>query len=296
MTANTQSGKLLAWIMLVSIALIWGTSFILIKKSLLVFTAGELGALRITMAFLALLPVAIRNIPKLPKGKLPLLFLLGMNGSFIPAFLFAIAQTKINSSIAGAINAITPIFDILIGFLLFRDKVKWMNVVGILFGFFGTVILLLGASHFNLSGINYYALFVVLATLLYGTNINLIKQYTPDMRAIDITAISLFLTSPFCFLYLFGFTDFVGKISIESEFLIGFSYVAVLGVVGTAGALILFNRLIQISSPVFASSVTYLIPLVAIAWGLLDGEQLNFYQYIGMGVVLGGVWLANKKN
>lgn len=290
----TGSGKSLAWLFLISVALIWGTSFILIKKSLIVFSPGELGALRITMAFLSLAPVAIRNLPKLSKSKLPVLFILGINGSFIPAFLFAIAQTKLDSSITGVINAITPIFVVIIGLMFFQQKVKLINTIGIIIGFLGTIVLLLGASRFNLSGINYYAFYVVLATVMYGTNVNLIKRYTPDIRALDITAISLFLTSPFCLIYLFGYTGFVLKIN-ETGFWEAFSYVTILGVVGTAGALILFNRLIQISSPLFASSVTYLIPLVAIIWGVMDGEKINVYQFMGMGIVLGGVWLANRK-
>jgi len=288
------SGKSLTWLFLISVALIWGTSFILIKKSLIVFSPGELGALRITMAFLSLAPVAIRNLPKLSKSKLPVLFILGMNGSFIPAFLFAFAQTKLDSSITGVINTITPIFVVIIGLLFFQQKAKLINAIGIVIGFVGTTVLLLGASGFSLSGINYYAFYVVLATVMYGANINLIKRYTPDIRALDITAISLFLTSPFCLIYLFGYTDLMLKMN-EPGFWEAFSYVSLLGIVGTAGALILFNRLIQISSPLFASSVTYLIPLVAIIWGVMDGEKINAYQFMGMGIVLGGVWLANRK-
>lgn len=294
MSVKTGGGKPIAWLMLVSIALIWGTSFILIKKSLIVFSPGELGALRISMAFLSLAPVAIRNLPKLPKTKLPILFILGMNGSFIPAFLFAIAQTQLDSSITGVINAVTPIFVVIIGLLFFQQKAKLINTIGIVIGFLGTTVLLLSASGFSLSGMNYYAFYVVLATVMYGTNVNLIKRYTPDIKALDITSISLFLTSPFCLVYLFGYTDFILKMN-EAGFWEAFTYVSILGVIGTAGALILFNRLIQISSPLFASSVTYLIPVVAIIWGVMDGEKINIYQFMGMGIVLGGVWLANRK-
>jgi drug/metabolite transporter (DMT)-like permease len=144
-----------------------------------------------------------------------------------------------------------------------------------------------------LSRVNYYAFYVVLATVMYGTNINLIKRYMPNISALNITAISLFLTSPFCLVYLFGYSDFTNKMNAPG-FWEAFSYVSILGIVGTAGALVLFNRLIQISSPLFASSVTYLIPLVAIVWGVMDGEQINTYQFMGMGIVLGGVWLANR--
>ena len=163
-------------------------------------------------------------------------------------------------------------------------------------GFFGTIILLLGASGFNISGFNFYALLVVVATMMYGTNVNLIKQYTPNLRALHITAISLFLTSPFCLIYLIGFTDFISKADLSVEFMRAFTYVSLLGVLGTAVALILFNKLIQISNTIFASSVTYLIPIVAIIWGLIDGETINIYQFIGMAIILGGVWLANRKS
>ena len=293
MNDGSSGSKPIAWIMLISIALIWGTSFILIKKSLFVFSPGELGALRITMAFLSLAPVAISNLPKLPKAKLPVLFILGMNGSFFPAFLFAIAQTKLDSSITGVINAITPIFVVIIGLIFFQQKAKFINTVGIIIGFAGTTVLLLGASGFDLSRVNYYAFYVVLATVMYGTNINLIKRYMPNISALNITAISMYLTSPFCLVYLFGYSDFTNKMNAPG-FWEAFSYVSILGIVGTAGALVLFNRLIQISSPLFASSVTYLIPLVAIVWGVMDGEQINTYQFMGMGIVLGGVWLANR--
>ncbi|MFY0651532.1 MAG: DMT family transporter [Cyclobacteriaceae bacterium] len=295
MTVRNSSANTLAWILLISISAIWGSSFILIKRGLLIFSAGELGALRISMAFLTLAPVAIKKIPRISTSKLPVLFVLGMNGSFIPAFLFAIAQTSLDSAITGVINALTPIFVILIGFIFFHIKVKSINILGIFIGFSGIVLLLLGASGFDISGVNYYAFFIVMATIMYGINVNLIKQYTPDIKALDITAISLFLTSPFCLFYLFGFTEIVAKASWESQFVWAFTYVTILGVIGTAGALVLFNRLVQISSPLFASSVTYLIPLVAIMWGIMDGEIINFYQYVGMGIALVGVWLANKK-
>jgi drug/metabolite transporter (DMT)-like permease len=292
---HAPKASFLPWLLLIAIGLIWGTSFILIKKGLQVFSPGELGALRITMAFLALSPVALVNLRKLPRQKIPLLFLLGMVGSFVPAFLFAIAQTRLDSAITGVINAITPIFVALIGLVFFQQKIKTTNAAGIAMGFIGTVVLLLGGAGFDISGVNYYALFVVAATLMYGTNVNLIKQYTPNIKALHITAVSLFLTSPFCLFYLFGMTGFLDKVSTDWVFWRAFLFVSILGVVGTAGALILFNKLIQISSTVFASSVTYLIPLVAIVWGVVDGESINVYQYLGMAVVLCGVWLANKK-
>ena len=284
-----------SWLILITIALIWGSSFILIKKGLLVFSPRELGALRITMAFLSLLPIALKHIRDIDRSKLPVLFVLGFAGSLLPSFLFAIAETQLDSSLTGVINALTPIFVILISLLFFNQKIKFLNAIGIAVGFLGTVFMLLGGSGFDLSNFNYYALYVVAATIFYGVNVNLIKEYLPDLKAIQITAISLFLSSPFCLAYLFLFTGFVDKIGVVDGFWLAFFYVSLLGVFGTAIALVLFNKLIQISNMIFASSVTYLIPIVAIGWGLIDNEVLNIFQYIGISIVLGGVYLANKK-
>ena len=293
---NKPSQRVIAWLALVLLALIWGSSFILIKKSLVVFSPGELGSLRITMAFLALLPVAVKNIFKIDRSKIPVLFVIGFAGSFLPSFLFAIAETQLNSSITGAINAITPIFVILIGMFFFKHKIKTPNAIGIGIGFFGTTFMLLGATNFDLSTFNYYALYVVAATVMYGINVNLIKEYLPDLKALQITAISLFLSSPFCLGYLFFFTDFTAKIGVVDGFWNAFLLVSLLGIVGTAVALVLFNKIIQISSPLFASSVTYLIPIVAIFWGLIDNEILTLYHYIGIAIILVGVYIANKKS
>jgi drug/metabolite transporter (DMT)-like permease len=277
-------------------ALIWGSSFILIKRGLLVFSPGELGALRITMAFLSLMPVALKHLRTIDRSKLPVLFVLGFAGSLLPSFLFAIAETQLDSSLTGVLNALTPIFVILISLIFFHQKIKFLNALGILVGFSGTIFMLLGGSGFDLSNFNYYAFYVVAATVFYGINVNLIKEYLPDLKALQITAVSLFLTSPFCVGYLFFFTDFIDKIGVADGFWLAFFYVSLLGVFGTAIALVLFNKLIQISTMIFASSVTYLIPIVAIGWGLVDNEVLNVYQYIGISIVLGGVYLANKKN
>ncbi len=288
------STRTIAWLMLIALALIWGSSFILIKKALVVFSPGALGALRITMAFLALLPMAIKHIAKIERRKLPILFVLGFAGSLIPSFLFAIAETQLKSSLTGVINALTPVFVILIGIIFFHDRIITRKAIGIFIGFSGTIFMLLGASNFDLSEINYYALYVVAATVMYGINVNLIKHYLPNINALHITAVSLFLCSPFCVGYLF-FTDIDVTYASADNFWSAFAYVSLLGIFGTAIALIIFNKLVQIANPLFASSVTYLIPIVAIGWGLMDGETLNLYQYLGVGIILGGVYIANKK-
>jgi len=286
---------LVSWLLLILLALIWGSSFILIKKSLLTFSAGEVGTLRMFIAFLGLSPFAIPILRKIERKKLPILFLVGFVGSLLPAMLFAIAQTQLESGITGVINAMTPVFVLLIGLIFFHHRIKPKNAMGIVIGFIGCFFIMLGGAYFDLSGINLYALFVIAATVMYGVSVNLIKHYLADIRALHITAISFALVSPISLGYLLIATDFLDKIGTNPQFLSGLAYVSILALIGTAMALVIFNRLVKTASPIFASSVTYVIPIVAIGWGLFDGEVLNIYQIVGIGIVLVGVYLANKK-
>jgi len=293
MSKNPNSS--LAWILLFLISTIWGSSFILIKKGLLVFSAFEVGSLRIFVASLALMPIGFRAISKIPRNKLIYVFIVGFIGSFIPAVLFAIAQTRLESSITGVFNSFVPIFVLIIGTLFFGLKIKTPNVIGILIGFFGCIMIILGGASFSLDGINYYALFILAATIMYATNVHIIKNKVSNIKPLDLTAVSFLLIAPIAStLLLFG-TDFLSKVEVKEGFLMGLGYISILAILGTALAMYLFNNLVKVSSPVFASSCTYFIPLIALFWGILDGEQLNIYQYAGIGIVLSGVYLANKK-
>lgn len=285
----------LAWILLFLISTIWGSSFILIKKGLIIFSAFEVGTLRIFLASLVLMPMGIRAISSIPRNKLWYVFLVGSVGSFIPAVLFAIAQTQLESSVTGVFNSFVPIFVIITGTVFFGLKIKTANLIGILIGFLGCIMIILGGADFSLNGINYYVLFILAATVMYGLNVNIIKSKVSNIKPIDLTAVSFLLVAPFAFCFLFFGTDFTYKVELKEGFLMALFYISILGVVGTALAMYLFNNLVKISTPVFASSCTYFIPLVAICWGVIDGEQLNIYQYLGVGIVLSGVYLANKK-
>jgi len=291
----SNNSKLLSWVFLTILALIWGSSFILIKRGLVVFTPGEVGAIRIISAALFLSPIAFSKLRTINRSHYKLLFFVGLVGSFLPAFLFAKAQTQLDSAIAGVLNALTPFFVMLIGIVIFKQSLVRNVTIGILIGLIGTVILVLAGSDGSIDSLNYYALFIVLATLCYGINVNLIKYKIADLKAMTITSISLVLTAPFALVYLFSLTDFVDKVSQHEGALNSLSYIVLLGVMGTAIALVLFNYLIKITSPVFSSSVTYLIPIVAIVWGLLDGEVLLFGHYLGMTAIVLGVWLVNRK-
>jgi drug/metabolite transporter (DMT)-like permease len=284
-----------AWGLLILLTLVWGSSFILIKKGLTVFSATQVSAIRILSASLFMIPFAYSWLKSVDKKYYFLIFISGFTGSLIPAFLFATAQTRLDSAVTGMINSLTPVFVMLIGFLFYRQRITILMIVGLLLAFGGTTILMFYGSEGN-HRINYFAFFVVAATMLYGLNVNLLKFNLSSLSAVAISSISLVFVGPLAALQLFAFTDFIDKVAEGGKAYIAIGYLSVLGIVGTSLALILFNKLIKIATPLFSSSVTYLIPIVAVFWGLIDGENLTFLHYISMGIIIGGVYLANKKS
>ncbi|WP_339606854.1 DMT family transporter [uncultured Roseivirga sp.] len=290
-----KNTNVLAWTLLILLALIWGSSFILIKRGLAVFNAGEVGALRILAACMFLIPISIPKVRKLSFKHLKLLFIIGLVGSFIPAFLFAIGQTQLPSGVTGVLNALTPIFVLIMGVLFFKQEITKRKTFGLIIAFVGTAILLAAGSDGGLRGINFYALFIVLATICYGINLNVIKYYLADLKPLVITSVSLLFMGPLAGIYLLTFTDFSVTLATKEGAPEAFGYVSLLGVMGTAIALILFNKLVQITNPLFTSTVTYLIPIVALIWGFWDNEALGLGQVIGMLAIFAGVYVTNKK-
>ncbi len=295
MTIAKNQQSTIAWVLLIILTLIWGTSFILIKRSLQSFSASEVGALRMFTAGIVLLPIAFRNYKKVHGKNWSSLFIVGFLGSFIPAFLFAKAETNLDSSLAGVLNALTPIFVLIVGALFFVQKFLKSQVVGIAIGFLGTTVLVFAGSYGSLSSLNLYGLFVVLATICYGLNANVIKFRIKGLNALTITSISLGMVTPIALAYLVFFTDVTQQVLNEPEARISFMYVSILGIMSTAIAMGLYNKLIQITTPIFSSSVTYLIPIVAVIWGLWDGEVLLLGHYLGLLFILAGVYIANQK-
>jgi drug/metabolite transporter (DMT)-like permease len=182
-----------------------------------------------------------------------------------------------------------------IGVVLFSQRFRAIAIVGMIMGFGGAILLILSREAGEVTGINYYALLIVLATLCYGMNLNYIKFKIADLRVLTITSISVVLIGPFALIYLLGFTDFTTKLQTAPGGWEAFGFIMLLGMLGTAVATILFNRLVKISTPLFASSVTYIIPIVAVMWGLLDNERLVPGHFIGMVAIVAGVYLANRK-
>lgn len=285
-----QNQKVVSWAIFVLLAMMWGSSFILMKEGARQLTGWQIGAIRIFSAALVFFPFAVFFIRKVPAGKIPLIVLTGILGNLFPAFLFAIAiHRQIASSLAGILNSLTPLFVIVIGALFFRKTVAARKVTGVLIGFAGLVLLSLLKGPISLSEIG-FTLLILLATVLYGLNVNLITTYLKEVDPFQMAAISIAsLLLPACLVLYFipvSFTTPAMRQSIISS--------AALGVIGSAAATALYYVLIKKAGGLFASLVTYAVPVVAIFWGVLAGEQIEPVQVVCLGIILGGVYLANK--
>lgn len=285
--------KQIKWGYLLLLSLIWGSSFILIKKGLVGLTAFQLGSLRIIFAALFLLVIGFRSLVKIPHHQWKYIALTSLFGTFIPAYLFAIAQTQIDSSISSILNSLTPLNTLLIGALFFRLDFRRNQIFGVLIGLVGSALLIWNGAVHHPNQNYYYAFLVLIASICYATNVNLIKKYLSDLPPLSITT-GNFLVLLFPALAVLYSTDFFAM-TYGEEVQESVLYILILGVLGTGIANIIFFKLIQISSPVFATSVTYLIPVVAFFWGMLDQELLTPVQLFGAFIVLVGVYLSARK-
>lgn len=283
------------WGILWVLALIWGSSFILMKKGLMAFSPVEVGAIRLVSAGLVLLPITLRYIRKLPFEKLKYMILIGITGSGIPAFLFPLAETRISSGSAGILNALSPIFTFLIAWLFFQHKVSLVRILGIGIGFIGAVCTIMaGGGEIDFMDHILYSGMIVFACALYGLTTNLVKTFLNEESSITITAVALTTISFPYIIYLIIYPPLEAFTSSPQIAWASIGYLLILGIIGTAFAVILFNQLVQITDPIFASSVTYVIPLIALMWGVLDQEKVYIGQGVGMIIILLGVYLANK--
>lgn len=283
----------LKWVILVLLALIWGSSFILIKKGLIGLDPFQLGSFRIIFCAVFLLVVGFKSLRSIPKHQWKYVALTSVFGTFVPAYLFAIAETQVSSSICSILNSLTPLNTLIFGALFFGLTFKKSQFLGVGIGLIGTAVLIFTGNNQEGSENYYYSILVLIATICYATNVNLIKRYLSDVKPLSITT-GNFLVLLLPAMLILSFTDFSTKVSLPQTQHALF-YILILAIIGTGVANVLFYKLIQISSPVFASSVTYLIPIVAFLWGVLDKEVLTPFQLIGALIILFGVYLANKK-
>jgi len=279
---------------LMIIAFIWGSSFILMKIGLKSFSPEQSGALRILFASLVLLPIALKQLKNLQSKDLKSLLIAGFIGSFIPAFLFMKAETIINSSLAGMLNSLTPVFTLIIGFLFHKTTFRQLQVVGLLLGLAGAIGLMLAGDGFSFGTFNSYSLFIVLATIFYGISINQIKSHLQHLTGVQVTAFSFLFIGPIALIYLLT-TPFAPVLA-NPGWPVHLLALATLGIMGTAAAMLMMNTLIRHSSAVTAASVTYIIPIFAIIWGLVDNEKVTMLHLICMSLILSGVYLTNRRS
>ena len=220
---------------------------------------------------------------------------MGVLGNLIPAFLFTKAETGISSSLTGMLNSLTPVFTLFLGVVLFKTKTKWVNALGIFIGFAGAIGLLTVGKSSDLGNNMLFGLFVVVATVCYGLSVNIIKVELDNVKPIAATVWAMTFIGPMAGIYLFGCTDFVVKFNTQPGAYVSLGYVSLLAIFGTAISVIIFNMLIRNTTALFASSVTYLIPIVAMGWGFLDGENLQVLHFLWIAIILAGVFLVNKK-
>ena len=289
---NLMSSNLQKWFLFILLSVIWGSSFVLMKEGLVNLTAFQVASVRIVASGLVLVPYLYNAIQNIPLTKWHWVFFSGALGSLLPAYMFCFAETGIDSSFAGALNSLTPIFVIITGVLFFQMKPSSQKVMGILVAFSGCVILFLGQPVLKIGDNLSMALLVVLATFCYGLNVNLVHRFLKGIPSLEIVSLALFLNAipALTVLACAGYFSLDFK---HSGILVSSGYAALLGIGGTSIANILFYILIKKAGSIFSSMVTYGIPFVAIVWGLLYHEQIGWAQVGGLTVILAGVFLAN---
>lgn len=287
---NNQQQK---WFYLITLSIVWGSSFILMKKALLGITPIQLGALRMIFTAVFLLIIGSKSINKIQKKHWPYIVYTALLGTFIPVFLFSYAILGIDSSIVSILNSFTPFNTFIFGALVFGFSFKKKQILGILIGLGGTLLLILKGADLNPNQNYWYTLLVLLASVGYAFNVNIVKKYLSDLDALAITTGNFLLMIVPATIVL-AFTGFFTSFEANRLGIHSLGYIAILSIVGTGIAKTMFNKLVHISNPIFSSSVTYLIPIVAVFWGVIDGERLSFSQLLAGIVILFGVYLVNK--
>ncbi len=279
---------------LAALCLVWGSSFILIKKSLLAFSPVQLACFRIGIAGLAFSPFLINEFRKIKKKDYPYLLVVSLCGSGIPAYLYAVAQTNVSSSVAGLLNSMTPLFTLLLGYFFFRTRIDSSKVGGVLIGFVGVSLLLLFGKEAGVGDKLLYPMLIVIATIGYGTSVNTVGKFLKDYSAITISSVAFGIITIPAILILLS-TNIFEVFETSDKAWSSLMYVSILSFFGTFLANIFFYKLVQRTSPLFSSTVSYLIPLVALAWGYFDGEVIGLYHILGFVLILSGVYLTRGK-
>jgi drug/metabolite transporter (DMT)-like permease len=282
-----------AWLLFTLLALTWGSSFILMKKGLASFSYTQIGLIRIGSAWVFTCFFAFKHLKKINSSNWKALLAVGLFGNGIPYMLFPLAIKHLDSSLVGVLNSMVPLFTLLIGVAIYGIRVKWLSVLGIVLGFLGALWLLLPNLTFDYQRLQ-YGLYPIAATICYAISINIINLKLSNLGSVAITLLSLTFVGPFALGWLFT-TNFVEVVQTQPQAYLNLFYILLLGVLGSSLAIIIFNRLIKGAGSLFAASVTYAIPLVALFWGWTDGETFGLTGLLAMLTILGGVYLINLK-
>jgi len=290
---DDQRPSLKHWLLLLFLSVVWGSSYILIKKGLIAYSPEQLACLRICISGLAFLPLFVLRFKSIDWSKIKYIAVVGFAGSFFPAFLFAFAQTELSSSTTGVLSSLTPLFTLLLGLLFFKFPFSWPRLIGVILGLAGAVSLILFGDAGKMSGQLFYGILVLLGCLFYALSGNTLKAALQELNVITISAVAFMMISLPALFYLFS-TDFLEVLQTDETALTSLGYIAILALFGTVLASVLYFRLIQMTNPVFGSTVSYLIPIVALGWGALDGEVIGILHLLGMVLILGGVYISGK--
>ena len=284
-----------AWLMLLFLSLVWGSSFILIKKALIAFRPVELACIRMIVSSLAFLPMVYYHRKKIDFKMWDKFLLVGLAGSGIPAFLFSYGQSGLDSSIAGLLNSLTPIFTLLLSIFLFKQQLSIFKIVGVVLGFVGAGFILFVQGNMRVEGAGIsYALLIIAATFCYGLSVNSVHYFFKQTHPVVISSVAFAFLGPIM-LVLLLMEGGIYTAPARPDVLVSFGAVLILALVGTVLASILFYDLIQKTNPIFGSSVAYLMPIIAITWGLVDGEFIRWFHLLGAAVIFSGIYLVRKE-
>ncbi|PLX07156.1 MAG: hypothetical protein C0596_12235 [Marinilabiliales bacterium] len=283
-----------SWLILFLLALIWGGSYILMKQGLRTFNFWQVSSIRMLSAFIFLLPFGIRNLKKLNKKTILPIIIVAFIGNLIPSWLYPLGQTQVDSNLAGVLNSLVPVFVLILGLLFFKKKTGILQIIGVITGLTGAAMLITKDNLFHFGQMNYYSLYIIFATILYSININQVNVFLRSLSGLEISSLAFIFIGPVSAGILIG-TD-LSSVTESSTFWFDLVCIITLGLLGSALAVSLVNQLITRAGSMFASSVTYIIPVFAIMWGLLDGESLNLIQILATLVIMISVYLVNKKH
>lgn len=289
--AVQSNASLLKWFYLLLLSLIWGSSFILIKKGLTGFGYFEAATIRLMSAGLVFLPFGIGNFKKIPREKLGFVALTALLGMFLPAYLFCMAQVKVQSAVAAMLNGLTPVLTFVFSILIFKIRYKTNQILGLLLGLVCAILLAVERSNSAIT-FNLHAGLIIIATLFYGYNINMIKQRLSDIPAFVMSTVTVSFAGLLAF--LLAFLPNLSNYHPSQIQWMPLVALMTLGIFGTAIAQLFQYKLIKETSALFASSTTYIIPVVAVCWGMLDGEQFHLIHALSIAGILAAVVLIRK--